>query len=79
LPFRSYLKRRFTCNKVRIILAKAKALPEEPLGEGDEGHDGPVVEQGHTAQQPEHPGKSNTRMGMKKGTYRLACITSAKF
>ena len=45
----------YTCNKVGLVAGGAEVLPEESLGEGYEGHDGPVVAERHTAQHPEAP------------------------
>jgi hypothetical protein len=39
-----------TCDEVRLAVVVAELGPQEALGEGDEGHNGPVVGQGHQAQ-----------------------------
>jgi hypothetical protein len=39
-----------TCDEVGLAVVVAEPGPQEALGEGDEGHNGPVVGQGHQAQ-----------------------------
>ncbi len=39
-----------TCDEIGLAVIVAEPGPQEALGEGDEGHNGPVVGQGHQAQ-----------------------------